>query len=312
MMKLYQCQDESQIDIETYVKVALENSFKPVQAFKVTSCPLCCSTTAVVVGSYIYYSHFITLRQCSHCGLGYCDTRLDDQVIASHFETAYKDEEHFTLRSDTYQEVLEIIKSFSSRGKLLDVGCAKAHFLRIAMADGFDGVGCDISENAVSHCKTIGLTVHRAELRNIDYPDASFDVITCLDTLYYTLSLTEDLDKSVSLLRDNGILCFRLPYRNLGWLYYLSRVVTFVRIRPRYRNLLVFNPEHCYVFEVSVLRKYLEKLGLECVAVEPTMEIGSYKSKHIIGWILRRIKQINHVLRLPLGSVTVVFKKANG
>jgi 2-polyprenyl-3-methyl-5-hydroxy-6-metoxy-1,4-benzoquinol methylase len=263
----------------------------------------------VVIGSYVYYSHFINLKQCSDCGLAYADARIDDQTIISHFETAYKSEEYFTLRSRTYEEVLEIIMRSFGGGRLLDVGCAKGHFLETATTAGFHGYGCDLSESAVAHCRQKGLTVQLGEVRNINYPDAFFDVITCLDTLYYSRSLKEDLEKMISLVRRHGILCFRIPHRNVRWLYYVSKVVTLFRVRPRYRNLLFFNPEHCYVFEVSVLKEYLERRGLECAAVEPTVEGKCYKSRSIRHEMLRHAARVNRVLRVPLGSVTVVVKK---
>ena len=300
MMTLYEVQGKPHIDPETYLTLALKNSFKRVHAVSITSCPLCNSTKAGRIGSYIYYSHFVTLKQCDHCGLGYVDTRLCDQIVRSHFETAYKNEEYFSMRSKTYEDVLAIIRKLSYGNKLLDVGCAKGHFLQMAALGGFDGVGCDISRAAVSHCKEVGLTVHQSEVWKIDYADASFDIITCLDTLYYSRNLKDDIAKCICLLRNNGILCFRIPHRNLDWLRRLATVVTVARMRPHYNNLMFFNPEHSYVFEISVLAEYFRKRGLQCVAVEPAVE----------GRMLQICARVNKALRLPMGSVTVVFKKS--
>ena len=310
MMTLYEVQGKPHIDPETYLKLALENSFQRVQAVSITSCPLCNSTKAGRIGSYIYYSHFVTLKQCGQCGLGYADTRLCDQIVTSHFETAYKNEEYFSMRSKTYEDVLAIIRNLSSGNRLLDVGCAKGHFLQMAGLAGFDGVGCDISRVAVSHCKEVGLTVHQSEVWKINYPDASFDIITCLDTLYYSRNLKDDIAKCICLLRNDEILCFRIPHRNLNWFRRLATVVTLARMRRHYNNLMFFNPEHSYVFEISVLAEYFRKRGLQCVAVEAAVEGRFYKTGGILERMLQICVRLNRTLRLPLGSVTVVFKKS--
>jgi SAM-dependent methyltransferase len=312
MMKLYKSQGDPNIDLDTYLKVALDNGFKPVQALKLQKCPLCASAVSRTVGSYVYYSHFINLRKCTDCELGYADTQLDRGVVSSHFEAAYKEEEYFLrARLKSYQQVLETVKEFYSKGKLLDVGCAKGHFLRMVLNAGFDAVGCDISLEAQKFCSEAGLKVHQGEVRDLAYPDGSFDLITCLDTLYYSQGLQEDIRKMVSLLNSGGVLILRGPNRRLDWYHNLGRMLVSLGIRPRYRNLLFFNPEHVYVFDKVFFEETLKRFGLDCVSIQAGCP-GPDLFKAPIANILFRLSRIRiAAVRFPIvsNSLIVVLKK---
>jgi SAM-dependent methyltransferase len=312
MINLYRSCGEVEISLYTWLKVSLENSFKPVAASPIISCPLCGSSAGMAVGSYIYYSHFINLKQCRECGLGYVDTQLNSQTVASHFESAYKDEEYFLeRRSKCYQQVLEIIQSVSAKGRFLDVGCAKGHFLRMAIKAGFDAIGCDISQEAVNFCNKIGLPVYQGEVGSLDFSNSSFEIITCIDSLYYSQRLKDDLLRMACLLKPGGILVLRIPNRSLRWCRLLSQALVLLKIRPRYRNLLFFNPEHVYVFEKKFFKSALRRFGFQCMSIHAAHP-GPGWMKMPLAEILYYLSEIDMgLIRLPMicNSVIVTLRK---
>ena len=107
----------------------------------------------------------------------------------------------------------------------------------------------------------------------------------CLDTLYYSRNLNADLHKMTSLLRNDGILCLRIPNKSLYWMRNFSRIFTVLRILPAYRNIFFYNPDHCYAFEIGFLKKWFGSVGLELLVVEPA--VVSYGGmKDILGRVL--------------------------
>ena len=61
MQRLYVSQGKHEMEIDTYLEVALENCFKQVRALRVNKYPVCRSMTTEIIGSYVYYSRFINL-----------------------------------------------------------------------------------------------------------------------------------------------------------------------------------------------------------------------------------------------------------
>jgi 2-polyprenyl-3-methyl-5-hydroxy-6-metoxy-1,4-benzoquinol methylase len=312
MHKIYKSGGELHIPLETWLKVALENSFKPIDVVRVTACPLCGSSDAKLIGSYIYYSHFSRLKQCNLCGLGYVDSHLNPQTITSHFETAYKNDEYFSkTRFRCYQQIIKIARKCSPGGKLLDVGCAKGHFLGMAIGEGFDGIGCDISQEAVRFCREGGLVVHQAEVRHLDYSDSSFDIITCLDSLYYSQNIKDDLLRIAALLKSDGLIVLRVPNRDLGWYYRSGKVIVKLGIRPIYSTLLFFNPEHSLVFEKRFFKNTLRKFGLDCISIEAACPGPGFFREPVAEFLYFFSKVKIGIIKPPIlsNSIIVVLKK---
>ncbi|MES2809052.1 MAG: class I SAM-dependent methyltransferase [Bacteroidota bacterium] len=94
-------------------------------------------------------------------------------------------------------------------GVVLDAGCGTGKNMAFISSLGFKVEGFDYSDHAIAFCQKRGLNqVQKGDITNIQWPNASFDVVTCMDVVG---SLTaEDNLKAVSemyrVLKPGGLL----------------------------------------------------------------------------------------------------------
>ncbi len=110
-----------------------------------------------------------------------------------------------------WKEVLKLIRMVKKSGRLLDIGCAYGLLVNVA-SEHFESWGIDISQFAVKkakkYCKG---KVSRASAANLPFKNASFDIVTAMDTLEHASYLTRCLKDIVRILKKNGILFLQLP-----------------------------------------------------------------------------------------------------
>jgi 2-polyprenyl-3-methyl-5-hydroxy-6-metoxy-1,4-benzoquinol methylase len=129
------------------------------------------------------------------------------------------------LTSDEQDRFLEWL-DLSPGKTLLDVACgAGGPALRIAAATGCSVVGIDIHEQAVTTATSLAAQhglAERAEFRSTDatgplpFPDASFDVITCIDAINHFPDRPGVIAEWARLLRPGGRLLFTDPITLTG------------------------------------------------------------------------------------------------
>src|SRR5271169_2761349 len=114
-----------------------------------------------------------------------------------------------------------------SPGKtLLDVACgAGGPALRIAATTGCSVVGIDVHEQAVTTASSLAAQrglAERTEFRSTDatgrlpFPDASFDVITCIDAINHFSDRPRVIAEWACLLKPSGKLLFTDPITVTG------------------------------------------------------------------------------------------------
>lgn len=84
---------------EKWIRYGIDHNFQSIKAVTPDYCPDCGSQQFRTIRQYIYYSTLLKLRECCECGLVYSNTLIDPQVIHSHFEHAYKDEDYLHGKS---------------------------------------------------------------------------------------------------------------------------------------------------------------------------------------------------------------------
>ncbi|MCK4798533.1 MAG: class I SAM-dependent methyltransferase [Spirochaetes bacterium] len=114
-----------------------------------------------------------------------------------------------------WKSLIQFIEKYKMSGKVLDIGCAFGFFLK-RLNTFFDGLyGVDISEFAVQNAKE---QLPNADFRVVDlntddlpYPNDYFDLITALDVLEHTNSISESLSKILPKLKKDGFLIISIP-----------------------------------------------------------------------------------------------------
>lgn len=130
-----------------------------------------------------------------------------------------------------------IFKLARKPGKLLDVGCGNGEFLRFARKYGWNVVGIDFDENAVSEAGLDGLDVRVGSMEVITGGE-KFDFISLSHVIEHVYDPAEFIRSCYSLLNDGGTLWLETPnIESLGHSIYKSNWRGF---EPP-RHLILFN-----------------------------------------------------------------------
>lgn len=262
---------------ERWLDYALRHGFKHVEAWTLEGCPDCASCSYRKLGQYIYYSTLIGLRICSDCGLVYSDTHIDPALVATHFETAYKDEDYFLFdRHRIFDEIATLTDRLAPKnGRVLDVGGAKGHLLGMLKQrrPDLDLVVNDLSRSACEWVEShYGAKTICGPIGAWDRFDDNFDVVIMSDVIYYETHLNNLWRLLQALVKKGGDVILRVPNK-----LPLIRAAQWLRKRTASAEELAmqahipfFNPEHLYVFTRGYLRRRLRSLGFSHVVALPS------------------------------------------
>ena len=130
----------------------------------------------------------------------------------NYFETAfYKEAKNSQRNRNRLREILK----HKNRGKLLEIGCGKGEFLKLAM-EHFDVEGMDISEYAFIYLKGIlGKRIHKANIENAVLKPGNYDVIAVFNLLEHLKDPRKVIKKLHKGLKQGGIIIGSVP-NNFG------------------------------------------------------------------------------------------------
>ena len=86
--------------------------------------------------------------------------------------------------------------------RVLDAGCGTAELARLIAAP--EVVCVDVSPAAVEAARTVGLDARVADIQDLPFAEAEFDVVTCNWTLYHLADLDRGLAEIARVLRRGG------------------------------------------------------------------------------------------------------------
>jgi SAM-dependent methyltransferase len=119
--------------------------------------------------------------------------------------------------------------------KILDAGCGYGRYVKYLGGLGYDIVGIDSSEDAVSVAKENDLDVCHGDIRQIPYENDSFDAIICFGVVEHIEEGVEEvLSEFYRVLTDKGKLFISIPTQNIVR-YFISNPL---KIGYRYLRML--------------------------------------------------------------------------
>lgn len=145
---------------------------------------------------------------------------------------------------------------FQGEGKILDIGAGSGSFVASMKALGWDPYGVDISPEAVSRARALGVKMFQGEVHEASFPDRFFDVLTLRAVLEHVHHPVETLREVHRILSDPGIVYVVVP--NIVSLnFWLFRRFWFALEAPR----------HLYAYSPSVMKQLAEKTGFEILSM---------------------------------------------
>jgi 2-polyprenyl-3-methyl-5-hydroxy-6-metoxy-1,4-benzoquinol methylase len=195
-----------------------------------TDCPVCYSSDSreVFVKDYFHY------HRCNKCSMLYMNPRLNSKATVSFYNSNVNkiyNEKKFDAQTASTElddsrniENVKILTGFMSQNnitgkKLLEIGCAKGVFLKVAQDAGLNVHGLELNiENCDYANKLLGGNVHPIDLFEMKYPENSFDIVYMRDVIEHIHNPDHFLAEIARILRPGGIIY--LETHNIDGLIY--------------------------------------------------------------------------------------------
>lgn len=239
-------------------------------------CPLCGGTTA----SVIERCGDVCTELCAGCDVAYLTPVPSLSALGAHYDHGYYAEWISTqqrARRRLWRQRLKLVRARRSGGDLLDVGCGDGSFLEVAQAGGFLCAGTELSEYAAERVRRrLRVPVMTGPVRAIEWPVASFDVVTMWHVLEHLTDPRGDLAIVHRLLRPGGLLVIAVPNRLsrlFNGVYRLIKGVTPPLYTPDEREL------HLFHFTPDSLRRLLEGLGFRVLTAGMDVEDADWRKR---------------------------------
>lgn len=236
-----------------------------VDAMPVANCPIC--GCPVSIPTFVKYDY--TIARCTACDTLHVSPIPSDELLRAH----YQDPQYFDGHAKQgYRDYTEMRKALaphfgrrlrtidnhlSSRGRLLDFGCAAGYFLEMARDGGWQIAGVELSqEMARSASQVLGISI----ASSLDaLPAQGFDAITLWEVVEHLPQPVAELRRLRERLRPGGLMMLSTP--NTGhW-----QAVREPEAWPGYRP-----PSHLVFFTRCTLEDALRRSGFERIAVHTT------------------------------------------
>ena len=230
------------------------------------------------------------LVRCRRCGFHYIGERRSNLVFKEEtlsstteklrdanreFQNLSLEEEHRLARLNA-QDRLRLIRQYRPSGTLLEVGCARGDFLRVAR-EFFSASGVEPNEDLARDAATVA-PVHQGLVDS--EPGFDYDVAVSFHVIEHTDSPREFLAEIAKRLRPGGLVVLETP--NIHSLPYRL-------FKSRWRQ---FIPEHYYFFDESTMTKMLQDAGFK---VERIARVGKVAS---VSLVLNRLTRYFRPLRV--------------
>jgi len=219
------------------------------------------------------------MRRCLGCGLFYNSPRLNDDELRKLYDINYyifrrSDRVCFERTVAMYYNAILPIKHKLTCAKILEIGCARGHFLAVLAYLGWNVQGIEISEQAAKYAKnTLDLNVFVGTIEEFTATDkATFPLVMALDVLEHVSNPAEFLATAAKTVDKDGYLIIGTPNgADSG-------------ISEDRSEWPGFNPFHVFVFSPEHIIKLLEKNG--------------FSVEQVITWgdINRRRKRVRKLL----------------
>jgi len=249
------------------------------------------------------------LVRCRHDGLVFLTPRPTVAFLRE-FHSRFVRENNLELFDGYRREILrreaEAVKRLVPGGNLLDLGCATGTFFDYFPGDSWQLFGVDTSGLGVKQARENRCArIFQGALVEAQFPSDFFDVVTILDTLYYTPDPSGELREVHRILKNDGLVAVEIP----GLTY------TLLRAKKPVCWLLdgktgggLADSCHLYHFSPNTIRRLLEGTGFRVLRRIPEQaSLGGGMTRRMLSALHFRMAQAVH--RGSRGRISIAGKE---
>ena len=259
-------------------------------------CNLCNQDNALLILKALDYRYGLSkdefnLVKCKNCGLVYLNPRPDNVEIKKYYPqlkyyNIYKKNLSSLLSNFSLTRLINNIKKYKKKGRLLDIGYGDGSFLYKVQNEGFEVFGSDISSEAFEIVnKKLGFNknIFNCELEDCKFPNNYFDVITLCHVLEHLPDPKKTLYEIEKKIKDDGILIVSVP--NIDCFVF--------KVFKRFWFSLD-TPRHYYHFSYNTIYKILKLTGFKVIKISyPPMNFPLDPLKSLI--VFLKEKNLNNI-----------------
>ncbi|MBS3064912.1 MAG: class I SAM-dependent methyltransferase [DPANN group archaeon] len=227
------------------------------------NCNLCGKDDTTFVTKTVQDGQEFKLVKCASCDLIYLNPRLTWDTIKGIYSENKLDNFQYYLNTkdldeQTFTERLNLIRQYTTPGKVLDIGSSIGIFLHAAHKQGWQIFGMELNKEEAKYSEeNFGV-----KLVSSYGTKPKFDLINMSDVIEHFTHPKEELQKISKALKQNGLLLISTPDFD-------NKLTRKVAIKPH---------EHLYYFDKTTLTKLLEDTGFKVLYIESTTRKLSLKT----------------------------------
>ena len=256
---------------------------------KITRCPICKSSEI----NFFVSKYGFDMDKCNGCGLIFCNPYPTDEQVNYYYNSDMKIFENeffmesFERRVQLFNPRIELMRSFCTDGKLLDIGSAIGIFIEALnqSTHNFQTTCCDINTEA---CQKLSSRYPDIVVINSDFRElkknSKYDLVTMWDTVEHIVDQTGLFHSINKILRKSGFFFFSTP--NTKSFEWLVADTEHVQILP---------PGHVNLMNIDNITILLRKSGFKLktsVTMNPSLDVD-YLLKNALS---------NDIIRTNLGA----------
>lgn len=227
------------------------------------------------------------MRSCDACGTLF--TARVPAAEEAHDYGGYYHAGNLEVPAFVHERLAAIVASFGDvrqRNRWLDVGSGAGALLRAARDQGWDAVGTEVADAPALAARAAGLEVLVGDLRDLDLPEAAYDVVSVVEVVEHVTDPHGLLAAATPLLRPGGVLYLTTPH---------GRGISARLLGARWSA--VAPPEHLQLLSVRGLRALLSAVGLE----ERELRTHAVNPHELLAAARRRGHEVGGAARVETG-----------
>jgi 2-polyprenyl-3-methyl-5-hydroxy-6-metoxy-1,4-benzoquinol methylase len=218
--------------------------------------------------------------RCSACGLLFAPARSSSETEAELYDATYfaeypgGEDYEFDDEQRRFEALrrLPFVQRHRSSGRLLEIGAAAGHFVRVAADAGYEATGIEpAAPLAKRGAQRLGVDLRAGLLETAELAEGEFDVICAWHVLEHLPEPNHAMERIHALLTPGGVLCVEVP-----------NVMSVTSRRDREAWFHLHPQHHVTQFSPGSLTALLQRKGLAVVATETVSALSYLRPARVL------------------------------